>query len=110
MGYYTDFVLMANTTFKSIEEAIKDMPNSYLNDFDFYTSEENAIDGYLYGTWREYDEDMINLSLKIPDVLFTLWGFGQDRHDIWVLYAKNGKLCEHIGKIVYPNFDESMLS
>ena len=111
MGYCTDFVLTADTTIEKIKQVIEELNFESMKEFDFYVREDNSIIGILYPYWDEYIEDMADLSLKIPGVLFTLKGYGDDREDIWVLYAKDGKVDYHSVEISYPepNFDKERL-
>ena len=42
--------------------------------------------------WYNHEEDMRRVSREVPDVLFTLWGKGEDWEDRWVLYFKHGAM------------------
>ncbi len=41
--------------------------------------------------WYEHENDMLDISRKVPDVLFLLWGSGDDAEDLWEHYFLNGK-------------------
>lgn len=60
--------------------------------------------------WYEHDAFMVSLSLKFPNVLFTLSGEGEEAGDLWRSYYKNGKhqLCDAV--ITYPEYDESKMT
>lgn len=99
MGYYTDFRL----------EVIGDE----YHDSDHET-EVSRIADYLHCfqddiKWYNYRENMIEHSLKYPDITFKLSGEGEETGDLWREYYKNGKYqrCEAV--IVYADFDESKL-
>ena len=59
--------------------------------------------------WRRHEDDMRELSLKFPGVLFTLNGAGEEAGDLWVKYFKNGKMQEERIPEELPDFDESKL-
>lgn len=45
--------------------------------------------------WPDQMDDMYSLSKKFPNVLFTLWGNGEDADDLWEEHWQNGRfqLC-----------------
>ena len=51
--------------------------------------------------WYEYDSDMIELSKRFPDLLFELYGDGEDSDDFWKSYYRNGNAQFSKGRIVY---------
>lgn len=54
-------------------------------------------------------QDMCALSYKFPGVLFSLYGEGEDRPDIWVEYFFEG-LSQYEGvEIEYERFDPAKL-
>ncbi len=59
--------------------------------------------------WYEHDEDMIQISEKYKNVLFTLTGTGEEKYDIWRKYYYNGKMQSVTGKVVYDSFDPAKL-
>jgi hypothetical protein len=56
--------------------------------------------------WSDHEEDLMELSEKLPCVLFTLHGSGEDDDDLWIKYFYNGASQNARAKIVYdqPNF------
>ena len=62
------------------------------------------------GKWYEWQDDMQNISIEFPDVLFEVLGEGEERDDIWVAWFKNGEWYREFAKIVYPEFDEDKLA
>ena len=52
---------------------------------------------------------MIKFSLLFPDVLFTLWGNGEENEDMWVAYFKNGKSQVRKATISFVAFSEKDL-
>ena len=61
-------------------------------------------------SWREHEEHIRAVSLRWPEVLFTLEGWGDEREDIWRKYFQAGRMAEVQGKIVFPDFDPGSLA
>lgn len=59
--------------------------------------------------WYEWEQDMRRLSKKVPTVLFTLDGRGEEDGDIWVAYFKGGKAQVEHPEIKIPPFDKKKL-
>ena len=60
-------------------------------------------------SWYEHHEHMTVLSLRWPNVLFTLKGSGEDREDVWKSFYLAGKSDFIKAQIVFPVFDPSTL-
>lgn len=56
-------------------------------------------------SWRRYEEDMRTMSLTFMNVIFVLYGAGENVEDLWVGYSLNGKWQKCEAKIVYPAVD-----
>jgi hypothetical protein len=65
-------------------------------------------DGSIYATWYDHEKEMIELSKRWPDVLFSLHGEA-DSDDMWDKHFKGGKMqvCQAI--ITYEEYDEAKL-
>ena len=107
MGYITDYELHTS----------KPIYISELNDITNYVWDSNIDEKpktnnfILYGVkWYKHDEDMKLLSKKHPDILFELYGNGEEDGDMWKAYYKNGKSYVVRAIISYPEFDEKLLS
>lgn len=59
--------------------------------------------------WYEHDKDMIMVSKKYKNMLFTLTGYGEDESDIWKKYYYNGKMQSAHAKITFDSFDPAKL-
>lgn len=79
MGYYTYFKITADDDCE-----------------DEYIEELKKISGYNHEIgecikWYNYNEDMLALSRKYPDVTFRVDGEGESSADIWVRWYRNGE-------------------
>ncbi len=59
--------------------------------------------------WYHYEEDMVALSVRWPNLTFQLRGFGEDNSDIWVQYFRNGLTYREDAEVVFPAYDESKM-
>lgn len=106
MGYYTEYELQLEDTdspIKIIDTFRKDCPLAKV-----------AFDGNgEFNTdikWYSHKEDLLNISKKYPEVLFILEGVGDNADDVWRLYARNGKSFRAMAKLIYPEFEEELLT
>jgi len=99
MGYYTKFDLYIPNQDLNVNKCMK----TILNDLGFDPFSEPV-------KWYSYRSDMIKFSSKYPDVLFELYGVGEEEGDIWKEYYYNGKFQFAKAIITYDEFDESKLS
>lgn len=118
MGYYTDFELTAEKYLpggggsfstrslspEELEAIVKDVEK-----MDVFESYYPPV-WYANAKWYESDEDMLRLSSRFPDVLFTLRGQGEERDDEWYAYYLNGRVQE--ARIIksWDDFDPEFLS
>lgn len=112
MGYYTNFEL--TVTPEPSEELHKYLTVSdynqllsYIGAFYRYPTGEYSSSEWK---WYNWEDDMLDLSIRFPDYVFRLFGDGEDRDDLWVAFFKNG-LSYTVNLIVdIPPFDESKLA
>lgn len=105
MGYMTSYSLTVLDAHNSVLEAISDE----VDRMDVF-EEGNAQDGWFsWTTWYDWEEDMVLLSRRFPDVLFRLHGDGDDSEDLWDAYFLGGRMQMCPGKIVYDDFDPEKL-
>lgn len=119
MGYYTQFKLeMIDKTgqFFEIEDAnsLDDYKhNDKMSDemkkvADYLTFDDERCYGILSeetAKWYDCDIDMRNLSKKFPDLIFCLYGNGEESGDIWRSYYHNGKDKRQCIEMRFPDFD-----
>lgn len=96
MGYYTDFKLSADAAVDEQEL------NEFLNEITGYDWEDLELSG---GKWYNWPKDMVVLSERYPDILFTLDGEGENPYDLWRAFYRAGKGYSEKTKIVYADFD-----
>ena len=101
MGYYTTFKI--NTDCKDADRNMKIFERlNVITDYEFDTNSESEVE-LPSSKWYNSDKHMKALSLEFVDVLFTVYGDGEDSGDLWVAYYKNGKGTDYMKPvIVYP--------
>jgi hypothetical protein len=60
-------------------------------------------------SWYEHEKDLNDFSRKYPDVLFELYGEGENPGDMWKKYFRNGKMQVCKAELTFPPFDEKKL-
>ena len=102
MGYMTNYYM----------DIVSEKPLSVLGSIEAEGDRMNVFeDGNCrlgwnaWTTWYDWEEDMILLSRKFPDVLFKLNGSGEDSEDLWEAYFLNGRVQICPGRIVYDDFN-----
>jgi hypothetical protein len=60
--------------------------------------------------WYEYDRVMLRLSEALPEVLFVLWGEGEEPEDLRKCYYLGRWTREAPARIEYPPFDPKELT
>ena len=120
MGYYTQFVIKADSQTFAIDEFIEAIdkgsaqPNEYSGSYfsGLYWSDYHK--GWVISDtkWYDHEDDLKWLSSQFPDVLFTVKGHGEDgdrKDHLWMKYFKGGKMQASNAHITYEEFDESKL-
>lgn len=105
MGYYTDYSLQINT---DNEELRKKAFEDSKKEFYFESYAKNKL--LKNAKWYEHEEEMKAFSTNYPDVLFILYGNGEESDDIWRKYFKNGKMQKAYAELKFDEFDESKLA
>jgi hypothetical protein len=111
MGYYTTYELSVEL---SVEESVELSEDNLISKFRAESEgARQAIDEYGCSIenckWYDHKEDLESFSFKYPNVLFTLYGHGEDDFDMWRLYVKNGKTQTAKASITFADFDENKL-
>lgn len=103
MGYYTyyDLAFSEFGSTKTIDEIhdwlVKRNIIGYALSDDF-----GSLDAV---TWYDHEEDMEELSLEFPEVIFTLHGEGDNKEDIWEKHFLGGLMQTCYAEIIIPDFD-----
>ena len=59
--------------------------------------------------WNEHEDDMKELSINFPKILFILEGFGEESMDIWKKYFVDGKVQIEEATIIIGGFNPEKL-
>lgn len=108
MGYFTDYSLMWDSDKpedgKNISEFISNLPYWNGEEFDYSTGE------IYFGEakWYDYQKDLCALSKEFPNILFHMYGNGDDYDDLWEEHWQNGKYQHCHAEI--PPFNRSKMT
>ena len=135
MGYYTEYTLVIDNSqvkdeiekkkqseIEEIQQSnisdelkmrlIKDVEKTYRTSI---VTQSDVIDFLTYDPfddeckWYEHTEDMRKISEKYQNVIFSLYGNGEEDGDMWVKYFMNGKVQTEEVVITYADFDPKKL-
>jgi hypothetical protein len=120
MGYYTDYELTIkddinaallgdNDRLDEIEEFLTKDKEHYFAELEPSSENNSAYFGNM--KWYDHEGDMKMLSSQFRDILFELYGRGEEDNDRWTKYFLNGKMQICLAKITveYPEFDLSRM-
>ena len=109
MGYYTYYALSVEPSPVSNQTKLSEELQKRLN------AEVDKMQVFDYGDaeggwsgeakWYDHNEDMISLSHRFPEVLFTLYGNGEDSEDMWYAYFLDGSIQEAPVQFDHDEFD-----
>ena len=114
MGYYTDYRLDVCTATKfgdsfTTANCISPLIDTQLEDeiekLDVFEGGDCDSGWYGNAKWYDWEEDMLLLSKRFPEIMFTLGGIGEEFGDIWEAYFYDGRVQVCKADIVYPQFD-----
>lgn len=111
MGYYTDFTLEVKELPKNADEkvyyrAINDYIQEHLSFLESWYSGGWSANA----KWYDAEEDMKEMSKQFPDVLFELFGNGEETGDLWYAWFKNGKMQYTKATVTFDEFDEQKMT
>lgn len=105
MGYYTRYKLKVSKEPEGLAERFNKTADYGESFYEHLVSgNEDSV------KWYEHDENMRAVSKEYPDILFTLYGEGEESGDIWVKYYKNGKSQVANAQIKFDEFDPKKLT
>lgn len=110
MGYHTCYTLSVSGASRSDQERIRGMLAD-LGVLGYALQEESGTE---YGeqdpvNWFGHDDDMLEISRKFPQVLFSLHGEGESNGDIWESHYLGGKTYTQPAIITIPPFNPNLL-
>jgi hypothetical protein len=106
MGYETNFELSIKSTNVDISDVLEvEIDNNEDMSWAIEVTGETANSC----TWYNHEADLRNLSLKYPELVFDLYGEGEENGDRWHKYFQNGKMqvCKVI--MTFPEFCKNKL-
>ena len=112
MGYMTFYILVVGDEGQEISDGRRQEILAWLEQDESFSSEledfhESGMNGYT--KWYEHDQDMLRLSRTFSEVLFVLWGEGEEPEDLWKCYYLGGRVQEAPARVEYPSFDPDEL-
>lgn len=87
MGYCTDYDL----SFDCDSLAVEEMARIHLDEYVFKEMFKYG-DLCFNGKWCNHEDEMIALSEELPDAVFELFGYGEEKFDIWKKTFRNGEV------------------
>ena len=102
--YYTAYELYVPDDTENVEAITKEIEALKLPDYGTWKGGWAA-----WGSWYDHEEDMKELSKKFPDVVFDLFGDGEESEDRWHKYFKNGRMQYCPCRFEFDPYDESKL-
>jgi hypothetical protein len=118
MGYYTEYSLTVDYSQSKDEDEkkkqseIEEIQQSSISDElkkRLIKDVENTYQNSVI-TQNDVIEDMLRVSKKYPNVIFSLYGNGEENGDMWVEYFMNGKVQTERAVITYADFDPEKLN
>lgn len=106
MGYYTDYRLDvctatkfgdSFTTANCISPLIETQLEDEIEKLDVFEGGDCDSGWYGNAKWYDWEEDMLLLSKRFPEIMFTLGGIGEEFGDIWEAYFYDGRVDFFIG-------------
>ena len=92
---------------------IKDVEKTYNTDIVYVNDVIDLLNFDPFGgqcKWYDHTEDMCKISEKYQNVIFSLYGNGDEDGDMWVKYFMNGKVQYEQAVITYADFDPKKLA
>lgn len=113
MGHSTAYTLVIGEEGYEVSDERREEILDWLERDDKFRRElEDFHDSGMNGLtkWYEHDRDMLRLSRAFPEVLFVLWGEGENTEDLWKCYYLDGRVQEAPARVEYPAFDPDALA
>ena len=105
MGYYTHYEIMMNPEQDTARELeIMRVIASKIDGRDPADISDEAAKWCLsdHLKWYDHHDHMVEVSKQFPDIVFVLYGEGEESDDLWRKYFANGEYEETYAEIIYP--------
>lgn len=113
MGYYTYYYMNIepdpNRNQTKLSEEIQKRLDAEVAKMHVFEEGDSTSGWSGYAKWYDHDQDMLMLSHRFPEVLFTLYGDGEETEDFWYAYYLNGYSQDAPVRFEYDKFDMSKL-
>lgn len=101
MGYYTEFNIILSK------------PNDdFINDLEEISKEQFEGNNTFYSTyskWYDYQDHLMLISKKYPDLIIKIIGYGEQPGDIWCEYWQDGNYYHEDFVPQFTEFSSSLL-
>jgi len=108
MGYYTNYTLEVSGKGPIYDRLMREASEIVPNDTYGHSLKDLMNEEVSSIKWYSYRDDMSEVSLQWPNVIFTLKCIGED-HEMWVVHFMNGTYQKSEAKIVYDDPDPAVL-
>lgn len=108
MGYHTYYTLDFPDLNRSPHN--QEELDSILELIRYHIGFKLSLDGDECAKWYDHDDHMLGISTSYPNILFRLYGEGDEKEDLWFTYYLNGKMQHCPAEFTFPKFDETKLT
>jgi hypothetical protein len=100
MGYYTEYKITASPAVPDLKKELEKITNEVFNNVDRNHPEESTVISSQMIKWYNDHNDMVTLSQKYPETMFTEYGEDEECQT-WKAYYQDG--CHYRSLVDYKN-------
>ncbi len=111
MGYYTTYALLSYESERDLidQKEMKEEDTEKMFDWIKDNASGMRFENLDDAKWYKAEDDMTALSIRYPDVIFELYGNGEDSDDSWKSVFYKGKVSSVIEEKHFPAMNLSAL-